>query len=82
MSAQYKGQLKWVAENVCEIHTIKDDPGKCAVQITYWLSDDYPTEDVTGHGKTLFEAFIRAMNKAREEQARSLALSQRPKRKR
>lgn len=73
MSAQFKGQLKWVAENVSMITVIEQTPTRCRVQITYRCDPDYPNEDVSGSGPTVFLAFIRAMNKAREEQARAHA---------
>lgn len=66
MSAQYKGLLKWVAENVSEINTLEDDPGKCVVEIIAWIDDDHDTEVFKGHGRTIWDAFIRALNNARD----------------
>jgi hypothetical protein len=83
MSAQFKAQLKWVAENVSAIHTLKDEPskGKCQIEIIAWIDDDHDQEAFHGYGPTVWDAFIRALNNAREFEVH-LKLKANPKRRR
>ncbi len=80
MAAQFKGLLKWVAENVCEINTLEDDPGKCVVEIIAWIDDDHDREVFKGHGRTIWDAFIRALNNARDFAAHLQAKQKRKRR--
>jgi hypothetical protein len=82
VSAQYKALLQWVAENVYEISSVSNKaiPNLEIVEIEYWLDDEREREIARGSGETVWVAFIRALNKAREDQALLLALKKMPRR--
>ncbi len=81
MSAQYKGLLQWVAENVYKISGVGDasQPEAEIIEIEYWLDDDHEREVAKGTGPSVWVAFIRALNEARDAQARMKA-AKKPKR--